>query len=69
MSRLLIAVIALSVLGYLAFRTLYGRNASVDADPQAPTEQLQDLRKKAKEIEVKEQRRVDDAERDSKLQE
>ena len=61
MSRVLIAVIAISVLGYLAFRTLYGRNASVE--PEAPTQQLENVKKKANDIEVKEQQRVDDAEK------
>lgn len=51
MSRLLIAVIALSVLGFLAYRTLYGRSA-VSSDPEAPTQQLENVRTKAKEIEA-----------------
>lgn len=62
MSRLLIAVIALSVLGFLAYRTLYGRSA-VSSDPEAPTQQLENVRTKAKEIEANDQQHVDDIEK------
>lgn len=61
MSRILIAVISLSVLGYLAYRTLYGRAAAVG--DEAPAQQLQNVREKAKEIEVNDQQHVDDVDR------
>jgi hypothetical protein len=61
MSRILVAVVALCVLGYLAYRTLYGRAASVG--DEAPTQQLQNVREKAKEIEVNDQQHVDDVEK------
>ena len=61
MSRMLIAVLALSALGYLAYRTLYGRAAAVG--DQAPAQQLQNVREKAKEIEVNDQQHVDDVDR------
>ncbi len=64
MSRILIAVIALSVLGFLAYRTLYGRSAvSSSSEPEAPTQQLENVRAKAKEIEANDQQHVDDIEK------
>lgn len=65
MSRLLVAVIALSVLGYLAYRTLYGRAAAVS--DEAPTQRLEHVKSKVKDVEVKEQERADELEK--KLQE
>jgi hypothetical protein len=58
MSRLLIAVLSLSVLGYLAYRSLYGR-AAVES-PQVPTERLQNVKDAAKRIEAQGEQRVKD---------
>jgi hypothetical protein len=58
MTKMLIAVLSLSVLGYLAYRTLYGRAAAVDAE--APTERLQNVKEAAEDIEEKGRQRVEE---------
>ncbi|MBL8957930.1 MAG: hypothetical protein JNK82_44555 [Myxococcaceae bacterium] len=65
MTRMLIAVLSLSVLGYLAYRTLYGRQAVVGGEE--PQQQLQNVRDVAKGLEEKGEQRVDDI--DKKTQE
>jgi hypothetical protein len=58
MSRILIAVISLSVLGYLAYRTLYGRAPA--ADPEVPTERLQHVKEAAHRFEQQGQQKAED---------
>ncbi len=58
MTRLLVAALSLSALGYLAYRTLYGRAPTADAE--APTQQLQNVRESAKKVEANDQQRVED---------
>ncbi len=60
MGRLLTAVIALGVLGYLAYYTLYGRDPS---GRSAPKQQLENVREKAKEIEANDKKYVEDLEK------
>jgi hypothetical protein len=61
MVRLLVAVIAFSVLGYLAYTTIY--KARVDAAGEsvahAPRRQLDNVREKAKSFETGDQQRFD----------
>ncbi len=66
MTKMLVAVVALSVLGYLAYRTLYGSSA-VASDPEVPTQRLENVKNKAKDIETNDQQHVDDIEK--KMQE
>jgi len=65
MTKLLIAVLSLSVLGYLAYRTLYGRAAVTEQS--APKQQLENVRGAAREIEQNEEQRLQDI--DKKTQE
>jgi hypothetical protein len=62
MSRILIAVVAFSVLGYLAYRAMYGYQATPAADVQAPTDRLQNVREAAKRIEAQDKKQVEDIE-------
>ena len=61
MTKMLVAALALSVLGYLAYRTMYG-NRPVDS-VEAPTERLQNARDASKRIEQKDQQHVEDVEK------
>ena len=65
MTKLLVAVLSLSVLGWLAYRTLYGRAAVVG--DEAPQQRLENVRGVAKGLEEKGEQRVDDI--DKKTQE
>ncbi|MBK7857597.1 MAG: hypothetical protein IPJ65_03005 [Archangiaceae bacterium] len=58
MSRILVAVLAFSVLGYLAYRTMYGSRPPEAVE--APTDRLQDAKKAANRIEKQGEQRVDD---------
>ena len=58
MTKMLIAVLSLSVLGYLAYRTLYGRAAAVS--DESPKQQLENVREKAKAIENNDEQRLQD---------
>jgi len=60
MGRLLTAVIALGVLGYLAYYTLYHRGPS---GHETPKQQLENVREKAKDIEANDKKYVDDLEK------
>ena len=60
MGRLLTAVIALGVLGYLAYYTLYGRNPE---GRSAPKQQLENVREKARNIEANDQKYIEDLEK------
>ena len=62
MIRMLLAVIALTVVGLLAYRGMYGRYPGVSAD-QLPPQRLQNAREAAKRIEGLEQKRADDADK------
>ena len=62
MTKLLIAVVALSVLGFLAYRTLYARSVTADT-VEAPTQQLENVRGAAKRIEQNDQQHVDDVDK------
>ncbi|MBS1148745.1 MAG: hypothetical protein H6Q89_443 [Myxococcaceae bacterium] len=61
MTKLLVAVIALSVLGYLAYATMYkGKlDAAGDRVAHEPKRQLDNVREKAKSFEVEDQQRFD----------
>lgn len=64
MSRLLVPLIALCVLGYLAYRQLYGQapTASSVASPK-PVETLHDAREAAKRIEHDQDKRTEEAQK------
>ena len=59
LSRILIAALALSFLGYLGYRAMYGDTASL-GNPEQSGQSLQKMREKAKELEAKGQQHVQD---------
>ena len=61
MGRLLTAVIALGVLGYLAYYTMYHRGPGGSAE--TPHQQLENVRNKAKEIEANDKKYVEGVEK------
>ena len=61
MGRLLTAVIALGVLGYMAYYTMYVRNAQ--GVPESPKQRLDNVREKAKEIEANDKKYVEGVEK------
>lgn len=63
MSKLVVAAVAIAVLGFLAYRAMYGRAAPVEAEApvEAPTDKLKGAREAAKRIEDEQGRRADDA--------
>lgn len=77
MSRLLIAALALSALGYLAYRAMYqahddavvdakARGEHVEQEVSAPAGRLQNVRNKAKDIEAQQEQYLQEA--DEKMQ-
>jgi hypothetical protein len=58
MTKLLIAVLSLSALGYLAYRTMYGRAAA--PSDESPKQQLENVRGAAKNIEQNDEQRLQD---------
>lgn len=58
MGRLLALIMGIAILGYLGFRTMYGRGSSVD--DAAPKERLDNAKGAAQRIEDEQQKRVDD---------
>ncbi|MFT3840158.1 MAG: hypothetical protein QM723_24430 [Myxococcaceae bacterium] len=61
MGRLLTAVIALGVLGYMAYYTMYVRNAQ--GVPETPKQRLDNVREKAKNIEENDKKYVETVEK------
>ena len=61
MGRLLTAVIALGVLGYMAYYAMYVRNAEGKAE--TPKERLENVRAKAKDIEANDKAYVEGVEK------
>ncbi len=59
MARLIVAVLALSLLGYLAFRTLYRESDVTPSEREVPTQQLEKVRGAAKRIEDDAQKRLE----------
>ena len=59
MSRILIAAVSLSVLGYLGYRAMYGDGAKL-AHPEQSGQSLQKMREKAKDLEQKGEQHVQD---------
>jgi hypothetical protein len=51
-TRILIAALSLSVLGYLGYRAMYGDSANLK-NPELSGQSLQEMRAKAKELEEK----------------
>jgi hypothetical protein len=64
MSRLLIAVLSLSVLGYLAYRAMYARSAAEGAE--TPQQRLQNVKDSAQHIEQQGEQRVDDIDKSTR---
>jgi hypothetical protein len=64
MGRLLLALIAFAVMGYLGYMTLYQRTpgSSPNAPAQLPQERLQHVKETARKIEVDTDHRVDNYE-------
>ena len=65
MTRLLVAVVALSTLGYLGYRAMYKTkvDALEDRAAHAPKRQLDNVREKARELELKSQQNMDAVEK------
>jgi hypothetical protein len=61
MGRLLTAVIALGVLGYMAYYAMYVRNK--DGVAETPKQRLDNVREKAKGIEANDKKYVDGVEK------
>lgn len=61
MGRLLTAIISLGVLGYMAYYTMYVRNAQGVAE--TPKQRLDNVRDKAKEIEANDKKYVEGVEK------
>ena len=71
MGKILVTVGAISALGFLAYKTLYGRSDSVQADttyrePSAPKQTLDNVRTKAKSIEANDDAYAKHAEEETK---
>lgn len=62
MGRILSVVLAIAVLGGIAWKVLYGSQGRT-ADPARPTQQLENVREAAKRIETNDQQHVDDIEK------
>ena len=62
MTKLLVSVVALSVLGYLAYHAMYNAKVTTleDQVAHAPKRQLDNVRVKAKAMEANDQKNVDD---------
>jgi hypothetical protein len=62
MSRIVLAAIALGVLGYLGYHAMYNAKTTTleDQVAHAPKRQLDNVRTKAKAMEADDQRRADD---------
>lgn len=67
MTKMLVAVIALSVLGFLAYRAMYGRGTQTVDGEEVPTQRLQNVQDKAKQMEKRDEDRAADI--DKKTQE
>lgn len=65
MAKLLVAVIALSTLGYLAYAAMYKTRVEKVEDrvAHAPKKQLDNVREKAKVFEVEDQQRFNEMEK------
>jgi len=61
MGRILTVVLAIAVLGGIAWKVLYGSQRT--ADPARPTQQLENVREAAKRIETNDQQHLDDLEK------
>lgn len=71
MSRILLAVIGLSVLGYLGYRTMYGtkRQTLEEREASAPKKQLDNVRGAANRIEANDKAYADDLDKKLKAAE
>jgi hypothetical protein len=67
MAKLLVALIALSTLGFLAYHAMYSTqvNATGDDVAHAPKRQLDNVREKAHQIEANDQKYVDELQKKS----
>lgn len=63
MGKILSLVLGLSILGYLGYRTMYGRNASPTAE--TPAQRLGNVQGAAHRIEAQDQARLDELEKNT----
>ncbi len=64
MTKLLIAALSLSAMGYLAYRTMYGQAAVVDeSGVSAPKQRLENVQNAARRIEGQQDQRAADADK------
>ena len=68
MTRMLIAVLALSAMGYLAYRAMYASSSPGSLEGEAPKQRLENVQKAANSAEQKDQQRADDVEQKMKTE-
>lgn len=61
MGRLVMAVITIGILGYIGYRTMYGRSPATPEGTSAPKERLQNVQRAADRIEAEQQKAAEEA--------